>query len=77
MNDINISAKRIKIEVITLLVCLLISFIINIVAIFYYESPMTEVISSLLYVLIFAGFIYVIWSSIRIIKGVFVKLAKK
>jgi len=77
MNDITISSNRIKKELITLFICFLIAYSCNIGAIIYYESPFYELVTSLLYVMIFSVLLYVVWSFIRIAKGVFVKFLKK
>jgi hypothetical protein len=77
MKDIIISAKRIKIELYTLSICFFVSFISNIGAIVYYKSPFKETFTSILYVVIFTIFIYVLWSSIRLIKVLFYKVLKK
>lgn len=69
MNDILISSKRIKKELITLLVSFIIGFTANIGAIIYYKSAAIEILTSLPYVLVFTGFIYIVWSLLRFIKG--------
>lgn len=76
MNDISISSKRIKIELITLLVCFIIGFLANIGAIIYYKSVAIEMLTSLPYVLAFTGFIYLAWSLLRIIKLLLFKTKK-
>lgn len=68
MNDILISAKRLKKELITLLICFIIAFATNVGAIIYYKSDAIEMLSSLPYVLVFAVFIYIVWSFLRLIK---------
>jgi hypothetical protein len=73
MKDITITSKRIKLEIKTLLVCFALSFLSNIGAIIYYKSPAVETITSLPYVILFAGFIYVAWSFLR---GLFALLSK-
>jgi hypothetical protein len=77
MKDIIISAKRIKIELYTLSICFFVSFVSNIGAILYYQSPFNETFTSILYVVIFTIFIYAVWSGIRIIKVLFYKVLKK
>lgn len=76
MNDVLISTKRIKIELITLLVCFIIGFLANIGAIIYYKSVAIEILTSLPYVLVFTGFIYLTWSLFRIIKGLLFRIKK-
>lgn len=77
MNDIIISAKRLKTEGYTLFVCFLISFLSNIGAILYYQSPFSEIITSMGYIILFALFIYAVWSSIRGLKMVVLSILKK
>ena len=73
MNDIIITSKRIKIELVTLLVCFLMGCIANIGAIIYYKSSAIEMLTSLPYVLVFTLVIYVVWGLMRLIKGLFFK----
>lgn len=76
MNDILISSKRIKKELITLLVCFIIGFTANIGAIIYYKSKAVEILTSLPYVVVFTGFIYLVWSLLRLFKALFFKSKK-
>lgn len=76
MNDILITSKRIKKELITLLVCFIIGVIANIGAIIYYKSEAVEILTSLPYVLVFTGFIYLVWSLILLIKALLFKTKK-
>jgi hypothetical protein len=73
MKDIVIKAKRIKAELITFSVCLLVSFLGNIGAVIFYKSPAIEILSSLHYVLIFSLFLYVVLTIIRILIKLFRK----
>jgi len=76
MKDIIISSKQIKKELVTLMVCFIIGFIANIGAIIYYKSTAIEMFTSLHYVLIFSGFIYGVWSFLRLTKGLLIKIIK-
>lgn len=76
MKDIIISSKRIKKELVTLLVCFIVGFIANIGAIIYYESAAVEMLTSLPYVIVFSGFIYLVWSLVRLIKWFLFKAIK-
>ena len=76
MNDILITSKRIKKELITLLVCFIIGVIANIGAIIYYKSEAVEILTSLPYVLVFTGFIYIVWSLILLIKALLFRTKK-
>lgn len=76
MNDILITTKRIKKELIALLVCFIIGVIANIGAIIYYKSEAVEILTSLPYVLVFTGFIYLVWSLLRFIKALLFRTKK-
>jgi len=67
MKDFILTKKRQKRELITLLICFAISFVLNIYAVIAYQSPLKEVITSLFYVLTFAIFLYLIWSLVRMV----------
>jgi apolipoprotein N-acyltransferase len=67
MKDITISAKRMRQEFINLLVCFSIGFVINAIAVFWYGTTWSELFTSLHYVILFAIFIYAIWSGIRLV----------
>jgi hypothetical protein len=77
MKDIMIPSKRIKKELITLLICFLIGFTANVGAVIYYKTAAIEIITSLPYVLIFTAVIYVIWSLIRSISLLIIKCERK
>lgn len=76
MKDITISSKQIKKELINLLVCFIIGFTANIGAIIYYKSLAIEMLTSLPYVLVFTGIIYLVWSLLRLIKVLFFRIIK-
>jgi len=65
IKDITITAKQIKGELILFLVCFLIGFVINFIAIIWYGSNWSELFTSLHYVIVFGLFLYAIWSGIR------------
>lgn len=67
MRDIKITAQRQKTELRAWLVCLAIAFALNVYAIIAYESPATELVTSLLYVLTFSLALYAAWVAIRIV----------
>lgn len=77
MKDIVISAKRIKTELVTLLVCFLIGIVANIGAVLYYQSAASELITSIPYVLVFTFVIYSLWSLFRLIRGLISIIWKK
>lgn len=77
MRDIVITVKRIRIELITYLLCFSISFLSNVWAVYYYKSPISELLSSLFYVFIFSVVIYVLWSIVRIIISTLIKVVHR
>jgi hypothetical protein len=77
MKDITITGKRVRYELTSLLVCFIISFILNIGAIIFYESPWTEIFTSIFYVITFAIALYVAWIIIRLIVCGIKKIRRK
>jgi hypothetical protein len=77
MKDLIIKSNKIKSEGITFLICFIVSFISNIGAIFFYESPIEEAFTSIIYVFLFALFLYLLWSIIHIIMIFFLSFFKK
>ena len=67
MKDIIISTSRIKIEIITILVCFIIAFFTNFGAVLYFKTPIVELITSIGFVIAFAVVLYVLWCIIRLI----------
>lgn len=53
MKDTIVTARRKKIELITLLVCFVVSNLIHLYAIIAYHAPFTEMITSIFYIIIF------------------------
>ena len=74
MRDIVIPAKRIRRELITWSICFVLAFLSNVWAVYYYKSPISELLSSFFYVLVFSVVIYAMWSVIRLIITLFIKL---
>jgi len=66
MKDIIISKARIRTELIILSACFIIACLFNLGAIIYYKSPALELITSLVYVIIFAIALYILWCLIRL-----------
>jgi membrane protein YdbS with pleckstrin-like domain len=77
MKDIIIPAKRVKKELISLAICFLIAFAANVGAVIAYKSPAVEIISSLIYVLIGAVVLYLLWIFVRILFLLPVKFFRK
>jgi hypothetical protein len=67
MPNIYISHRRIRIELISLAVCFLIATALNVYAIIHYKSPVSELWTSILYVLMATAFLYAVWTFLRLI----------
>ena len=57
MKDTIVTARRKKIELITLLVCFVVSNLLHLYAIIAYHAPFTEMITSIFYIIIFIFYI--------------------
>ena len=62
MKNTVITARRKKIELLTLLACFIIGNLANLYAIISYETPFSEMLTSFFYVLAFSGVLYVFWT---------------
>ena len=67
MPNIYISHHRIRVELVSLAVCFLISTGLNIYAIIHYKSPFSELWTSILYVLMATAFFYAVWTLLRML----------
>ncbi|MGN0232376.1 MAG: hypothetical protein ACI4A8_09245 [Muribaculaceae bacterium] len=67
MKDTVITARRKRIEIITLLVCFIIANLLNVYAITSHNAPWSEVITSIGYVTVGACALYVVWTVVRLI----------
>ena len=67
MKNTVITARRKKIELLTLLACFIIGNLANLYAIICYETPFSEMLTSFFYVLAFSGVLYVFWTILRIL----------
>ena len=67
MKNTVITARRNKIELLTLLACFIIGNLANLYAIISYETPFSEMLTSFFYVLAFSGVLYVFWTILRIL----------
>jgi len=77
MKDIVIKKKRIKKELKVLLICFVISFLSSIWAVFKYKAPAIEILTSLHYVIVAAIVLYFIYSFLRIIGFLVMKIFRK
>ena len=67
MKNTVITARRKKIELLTLLASFIIGNLANLYAIISYETPFSEMLTSFFYVLAFSGVLYVFWTILRIL----------
>ena len=67
MKNTVITARRKKIELLTLLACFIIGNLANLYAIISYETPFSEMLTSFFYVLAFSGVLYGFWTILRIL----------
>lgn len=77
MKDTIITARRKKIELWTLLVCFILGNLANLYAIITYKTPVSEMLTSFFYVLLFSVVLYGFWSLLRLlfygVRGLFQK----
>ncbi len=67
MKNTVITARRKKIELLTLLICFVIGNLANLYAIISYETPFSEMLTSFFYVLAFSCVLYAFWTVLRIL----------
>ena len=77
MKDIKITARRQKLELLTLLVCIIIAELLNVYAIVAYDGKWSQLITSIGYVLVFGVLLYLSWSALRIAWSILRKITKK
>ena len=77
MKDTVLTARRKKIEIITLLVCFVLANLVNLYAIITYHRSMMEMITSIFYIIIFAFVLYAAWALLLLlfygVKALFTK----
>lgn len=67
MPYIHIPSRRIRTELLSLLVCFVIAMGLNVYAILHYDSPLKELWTSILYVLMATAVLYAVWIVVRLI----------
>ena len=67
MPTIHIPDRRLRTELLALLVCFIIANALNVYAIIHYESPAIELVSSILYVLMATAVLYAVWVIVRLL----------
>lgn len=77
MKDIIITRKRQKTELLVLLTCFVIACLANLYAILTYDGKLSELFTSLGYVLVFTAALYVAFSVLRLIVAAIRMLIRK
>lgn len=67
MKDTILTARRKKIELVTLLVCFLTANLVNLYAIITYRAPFMEMLTSIFYIIVFTFVLYAAWGVLRLI----------
>ena len=67
MKDTVLTARRKKIEIITLLVCFVLANLVNLYAIITYHRSMMEMITSIFYIIILLFVLYAAWALLRLL----------
>lgn len=67
MKSTIITGHRKKVELLTLLGCFVIGNLANLYAIVSYETPFSEMLTSIFYVLAFSCALYVFWTILRLL----------
>jgi len=67
MKDIVITPKRLRNELLVLLACFVVAFLVNVYAVVRYSTPAIEIVSQIGYVCILTGVLYVLQWAIRIV----------
>lgn len=80
MKDTIITARRKKTELLTLLVCFIIANIANLYAIITYDTPLSEMFTSIFYVIAASLVLYTFWGLLRLlvfgVKNLFIRKKK-
>lgn len=67
MKDTLITVRRKKIELLTMIACLVIGNLANLYAIITYKTPLSEMLTSFFYVVAFSCALYVFWTLLRLL----------
>ena len=62
-----IPSRRIRTELLSLLICFMIAVGLNVYAIIHYNSPLSELWTSILYVLMATAVLYAVWIVLRLL----------
>lgn len=66
MKDITITTRRQRTELITLLVCFVVANALNLYAILSHSAPLSELVTSFFYIVVFTLVLYVLWTIVRL-----------
>lgn len=67
MKSTVITARRKKIELLTMLACFVVANLANLYAIISYDTPFSEMLTSIFYVLAFSCVLYAFWTLLRVL----------
>lgn len=67
MKSTVITARRKKIELLTMLACFVVANLGNLYAIISYDTPFSEMLTSIFYVLAFSCVLYAFWTLLRVL----------
>lgn len=67
MKDTILTARRKKIELVTLLVCFIVSNLLHLYSIIAYRASFMEMITSIFYIIIFTFVLYAFWGILRLL----------
>jgi len=77
MRDIVITKKRQKTELLSILVCFILAFLLNLYAVIAYDGKWTEIFTCVGFMIMTTVVLYAVWTIIRIIFYLIKKLITK
>lgn len=77
MKDIIITKQRQKTELITILVCFILAFSLNLYAVIAYDGKWTEIFTCIGFMLMTTAILYAVWTVVRIAVYLIKKLITK
>ncbi len=77
MKDIKITARRQKIELVSIVVCICLAILTNVHAIMKYNGQWSELYTSIGFTLVFAAVLYAAWVILRLLLWLVFSLCRK
>ncbi|MBQ9668141.1 MAG: hypothetical protein IJV45_05305 [Prevotella sp.] len=77
MKDIKITARRQKIELVSIAVCVCLAILTNVHAILKYNGQWSELYTSIGFTLVFAAVLYGVWTILRLLLWMLLSLGRK